>query len=85
MSREYVDQDLIKKYPNKYNIRPRDIKSLQILDWDRLKKKTWFNSAMKKSGNWWCHLEGCNIGGKYNDEDEFWIGFNERNGKIDIR
>ena len=37
------------------------------------------------SGNWWCHLEGCNISGNYNDEDEFWIGFNEDNDKVDCQ
>lgn len=35
------------------------------------------------SGNWWCHLEGSNLKGNYDDEDEFWIGFNEINNKID--
>ena len=80
--RKYIDFDLIKKYPNKYNLTPKNIKKLKILDWERLKKKTWYNNAML-SGNWWCHLEGCNINGKHDDEDEFWIGFNEDNDKID--
>lgn len=35
------------------------------------------------SGNWWCHLEGSNLKGNYDDEDEFWIGFNETNNRID--
>jgi hypothetical protein len=81
----YIDYDLMRKYPNKYNLTPENIKNLKILDWKKLKKKTWFNKAMKDSGNWWCHLEGCNYGGKYDDEDEFWIGFNEDNNKIDCR
>ena len=40
--------------------------------WDKLKKKTWYNDAMKKTGEWYCHLEGSNGGGFYgDDEDEF--------------
>ena len=81
MSRS-IDFKLIEQYPNKYNLTPRGIKNLKILDWERLKKKTWHNNAML-SGNWWCHLEGSNLNGKYDDEDEFWIGFNETNNKID--
>lgn len=83
MANRYIDYKLIQKYPNKYNLTPKQIKELKILDWDRLKKYTWFNEAMKKTGKWWCHLEGCNIGGKYDDTDEFWIGFNKENNKID--
>ena len=79
----YIDFGLIEKYPNKYNIQPKDIKNLKILDWNKLKKKTWFNHAML-SGSWWCHLEGCHKPGeKYDDFDEFWIGFNEDNNTID--
>ena len=80
--KRYIDYDLIREYPNKYNLTPKGIKKLKILDWDRLKKATWHNDA-KLTGNWWCHLEGCNLSGTYNDEDEFWIGFNEDNDKID--
>jgi hypothetical protein len=80
--RRYIDFKLIEEYPNKYNLTPKSIKKLKILDWDRLKKKTWHNNAML-SGNWWCHLEGSNLKGNYDDEDEFWIGFNEINNKID--
>lgn len=50
---------------------------------DRLKKHTWYNTAMKNSGKWWCHLEGCQLNGRYDDFDEFWIGFNEDNNSID--
>lgn len=82
MSQRYIDFDLIDKYPNKYNLTPKNIKKLKILDWGRLKEKTWHNNAML-SGNWWCHLEGCNAGGQYDDETEFWIGFNEDNNKVD--
>ena len=79
----YIDFGLIEKYPNKYNIQPKDIKKLEILDWGKLKTKTWFNKAML-SGSWWCHLEGCNTPNeRYDDFDEFWIGFNEDNNKID--
>lgn len=83
MANYYMDFKLIKQYPNKYDLTPKKIKKLKILDWDRLKKHTWYNEAMKKTGKWWCHLEGCNIGGRYDDTDEFWIGFNEENNKID--
>ena len=78
----YIDFDLIKQYPNKHNLTPKNIKKLKILDWDRLKKETWLNKAMT-NGTWWCHLEGCNLSGRYDDEDEFWIGFNEDNSTID--
>ena len=83
-NRKYIDFDLIKKVPNKYNIKPKDIKKLKVLDWDKLKKKTWYNNAMKKTGEWYCHLEGSNGGGFYgDDEDEFWIGFDKKNSKVD--
>lgn len=81
--RKYLDIELTRKVPNKYNLNPKDIKKLKILDWDRLKKKTWHNEAMK-NGSWWCHLEGSNGGGFYGDnEDEFWIGFREDDNKVD--
>lgn len=84
MGNYYIDNKLIEKYPNKYNLTPKNIKKLKILDWDRLKEKTWHNSAMKDSGSWWCHLEGCQLSGKhYDDSDEFWIGFREEDNKID--
>ena len=82
MSKLYMDFDLIKKYPNKYNLTPKNIKKLKVLDWERLKEHTWYNEAMKKSGDWWCHLEGCQLNGKYDDFDEFWIGFDEKNNRI---
>lgn len=82
MGNYYMDYELIKQYPNKYNLTPKNIKNLKILDWKKLKKKTWYNDAMKDSGEWWCHLEGCSLSGKYDDTDEFWIGFNEKNNQI---
>lgn len=82
MPRPYLDYSLTKQYPNKYKLTPKSIKKLKILDWERLKKETWNNCAMR-TGTWWCHLEGCNVGGRYDDEDEFWIGFNEIDDKID--
>ena len=81
--KSYINYNLIDQYPNKYNLKPNSIKKLRILDWRRLKKNTWLNTAML-SGTWWCHLEGSNaINKEYNDEDEFWIGFNEDNNNID--
>lgn len=85
MGNLYFDFDLIKKHPNKYNLTPKNIKKLKVLDWERLKKHTWYNEAMKKTGEWWCHLEGCQLSGKYDDFDEFWIGFDEKNNRIDCR
>ena len=83
-NRKYIDFKLIEKVPNKYNIKPKDIKKLKVLDWDKLKKYTWYNDAMKKTGEWYCHFEGSNGGGFYgDDEDEFWIGFNKKNGEVD--
>jgi hypothetical protein len=83
MSTGYIDRDLIKKFPNKYKLTPKKIKKLKILDWDRLKQETWQNNAML-TGNWYCHLEGCqSFGQRFNDEDEFWIGFREDDNKID--
>ena len=79
----YIDFDLIKQYHNKYNITPKKIKKLMVLDWDRLKKETWFNRAMSKPC--WCHIEGSNhpnSKNKYEDDDEFWIGFYE-DGRVD--
>lgn len=83
MSQRYIDFDLIEKYPNKYNLTPKNIKKLKILDWEKLKQKTWYNRAKVDTGNWWCHMEGCSKSGNYDDEVEFWIGFNEDNNKID--
>lgn len=83
MAGRYIDFELIKKYPNKYDLTPQNIMQLKILDWERLKKYTWYNQAMKDTGEWYCHLEGSNVGGSYNDMDEFWIGFNKKNDKID--
>lgn len=82
----YIDYGLTDKYPNKYHLTPKGIKKLRILDWDRLKELTWHNNAMTRKGSWWCHLEGCqppDSKQQYDDEDEFWIGFNEENDKID--
>lgn len=85
MGKKYIDYELIKKYPNKYNLKPKDIKKLKILDWERLVKHTWYNSAKKNTGEWYCHIEGSNGGGYNGDnEDEFWIGFNKKNDKIDF-
>lgn len=83
MHTKYIDYSLIERYPNKYNLTTESIKSFKILNWDELKKKTWLNKAMT-SGTWWCHLEGCQSENqKYDEENEFWIGFNENNNEID--
>ena len=84
MRNYYMNFKLIEQYPNKYNLTPENIKELKVLDWNRLKEHTWHNEAMKATGSWWCHLEGCQSSGKYDDFNEFWIGFNETTGKIDL-
>ena len=82
--RKYVDFSLTEQYPNKHNLTIKSIKNLVIVDWKRLKEKTWHNEATEKTGSWWCHIEGCNKDGQpYNEEDEFWIGFREDDNKID--
>ena len=79
-NRKYIDFRAIEKIPNKYNIKPEDIKKLKVLDWDKLKKKTWYNEAKKDTGEWYCHLEGSNGGGFYGDDEESYL-----NGlKVDI-
>ena len=83
MSGLYMDYKLIEKYPNKYKLTPRNIKKLMVVDWDKLKKYTWYNEAMKDSGTWWCHLEGCELNGTYDDFNEFWIGFDEKSKRIE--
>lgn len=79
-----IDFTLIKKYPNKYNLTPNDIKNLKILNWDKLKENTWRNYAMR-DGCWHCHLTGCAQGYKVDNFSEFWIGFNEDNDTIKYR
>lgn len=83
MANNYMDFKLIEKYPNKYDLTPKGIKTLKVLDWERLKKHTWYNKAKEKTGKWWCHLEGCQSQGRYDDFNEFWIGFDEANNKVD--
>lgn len=84
---KYIDFELIKQYPNKYNLTPEKIRELKVLDWEALKKKTWYNEAMKSTGTWWCHIDDCSEPGAnlkgYCDEDEFWIGFREENNTVD--
>lgn len=80
---KYIDFTLIDENPNKYNLTPQNIKELKILDWDRLKKKTWYNQAKRKTGEWYCHLESAGKGYCGDGIDEFWIGFNKDNNKID--
>lgn len=80
---KYIDYKLIDENPNKYNLLPKDIKNLRILDWERLMKKTWYNQAMNKTGEWYCHLEGVGYGFYEDSMSDFWIGFNKKNDKID--
>nr|DAG72072.1 MAG TPA: hypothetical protein [Caudoviricetes sp.] len=70
----YLDFDLMKKYPNKYNLTPKNIKTVKVLDWDRLKEHTWHNEALYNramNSPCWCHLEGCQKEGqRFDDEIE---------------
>jgi hypothetical protein len=81
-----MNTKLFTQYPNKYKLTPKSITKLVIMDWERLKEKTWQNEAMT-NGTWYCHLEGCqepNSNKNFNDEDEFWIGFREDDNKVDF-
>lgn len=69
------------KVPNKYNLSPLHLNRLYVLDWPRLKKETWHNKFMN-NGTWWCHLEGSQFNGEYDETNEFWIGFEEKTGKV---
>ena len=82
-NRGYIDYKLIEQHPNKYNLTPKNINKLKILDWSRLQKKTWYNQAMKDTGEWYCHLEGVGKGYYGDSMSDFWIGFNKKNDKID--
>ena len=65
----YLDFDLMKKYPNKYNLTSKNIKTVKVLDWDRFKNDayTWQNTAMNSPC--WCQIEGCQKEGqKFDDE-----------------
>lgn len=78
------DKKLAAEVPNRYNLTPQSIKRLVIKDWDALRKRTWHNEAMRGTGSWWCHLEGCGKqGDRYDDSNEFWIGFREEDDSID--
>lgn len=72
----YLDFDLMKKYPNKYNLTPKNIKTVKVLDWDRLKEHTYTLYDKAMDSLCWCHFEGCqNEGQPYDNKNEFWIGF----------
>lgn len=36
MAKSYMNLDLIEQYPNKYNLTPKNIKKLKVLDWGLL-------------------------------------------------
>lgn len=82
-NKKYIDYKLIEQNPNKYNLTPKSIKKLKILDWDGLKEKTWYNSAKKDTGEWYCYLVGVGRGYYGDSMSDFWIGFNKKNDKID--
>ena len=78
----YIDFNLIKKYPNKYNLTPSNIEKLKILNWEELKKYL-RHKIVLKDGVWWEHFEGCNFDNdKYDDYSQFRIAFNEKSNKI---
>ena len=83
MANFYMDFDLIKKYPNKYNLTPSKIEKLKILNWEELKKYSHYERRITDGDEWWYHFEGCNLNNYiYNDFSKFWIAFNKRNNKI---
>lgn len=82
-NRKYIDYKLIEQNPNKYNLIPKDIKKLKVLDWDKLKKKTWYNQAKKDTGEWYCHLEGVGEGFYGDSMSDFWIGFDKEHDRIE--
>lgn len=82
MANFYMDFDLIKKYPNKYNLTPSNIEKLKILNWEELKKYL-RHKIVLKDGVWGEHFEGCNFDNdKYDDYSQFRIAFNEKSNKI---
>lgn len=82
MANFYIDFNLIKKYPNKYNLTPSKIEKLKILNWEELKKCS-CHKIVLKDGVWWEHFEGCNFDNdKYDDYSQFRIAFNEKSNKI---
>lgn len=82
MANFYIDFNLIKKYPNKYNLTPSNIEKLKILNWEELKKYL-RHKIVLKDGVWWEHFEGCNFDNdKYDDYSQFRIAFNEKSNKI---
>lgn len=75
---------IVAESPNTYNLTPENIKTVQVLNWDKLQKICWLNKAMAEHGEVWCHLEGCNRENtRYNDFNEAWFGF-FKNGKVDF-
>lgn len=79
---KYLDIDLIKLFPNKYNLTLDNVTQLKVLDWKRLEDYTYYNTAIYLDDGieCRCHTEGCNPPGtKYDEEDEFWIGFYKDN------
>ena len=70
--------------PNKYGFSYDNISTVKILNWEKIKKNTWLNRALSKDEDIYCHLCGCNSDNKYDDEDEFWIGFYEYDGHIEF-
>ena len=83
MANFYMDFDLIKKYPNKYNLTPSNIEKLKILNWEELKKYSHYERKITDGDEWWYNFEGCNLNNYiYNDFSKFWIAFNKRNNRI---
>lgn len=82
MTQNAIDK-VMQLVPNKYNLKTSDISKLIVKDWDGLKKKKLYYNAAMTDGRWYCHLEGSQEENqRYNDEDEFWIGFDESSGKV---
>lgn len=70
--------------PNVHGLTIAKIKKIKVLDWDKLKDECWYNQAMKKTGEWYCHIDEVGTGYYGDGVSDWWIGFNKKNGKVDV-
>lgn len=63
------------KVPNKYNLKPSDIRKMVVVDRERLQKKPfWRNDVIHA----WCLTGGAGKG-LYDSMNDYWIGFYDEN------
>ena len=75
-----IDFAKTKEIPNKYNLTPDSIKSLKVLDWERLKEECWWNPAI----NAWVYIGGVGWIEQYGYNSEF-IFIIKSNGYINFK